>query len=63
MRYDVYSPAKKITAHVLLPKGKECKRLLVDEKEESFKPILVGDSSYVDFECEPSKKVSFEILF
>ena len=30
MRYDIYSPAKRIQAHILLPKNKKCKTLLID---------------------------------
>lgn len=63
MRYDVYSPAKKITSHILLPKGKKCKKLLIDGEEASFETELVGESSYINFITQASKKVSFEILF
>ena len=63
MRYDVYSPAKKITSHILLPKGKKCKKLLIDGEEASFETELVGESSYINFITEANKKLSFEILF
>ena len=63
MRYDIYSPAKKITAHILLPKGKTCARLLLDGEEISFEIELVGESAYVNFICSASKKATFEILF
>ncbi|MDD6683982.1 MAG: trehalase family glycosidase [Clostridiales bacterium] len=63
MRYDVYSPAKKIRAHILLPKGKKCKTILVDGSEYAFESELVGESVYVNFTCWASKKASFEVLF
>ena len=63
MRYDIYSPAKKITAHILLPKGKKCAKLFVDGEEVNFEVGLVGESAYVDFVCSVSKKASFEIMF
>ena len=63
VRYDVYSPAKKIRAHILLPKGKKCKTILVDGSEYGFESELVGESVYVNFTCWASKKASFEILF
>ncbi len=64
MRYDVYSPAKKISAHILLPKGKECKAVLVDSVEIPFKKVRVAASDYVDFEIsELDGKLSVEILF
>ena len=63
MRYDVYSPARKIRVHILLPKGKKCKKLFVDGSEASFETELVGDSSYVNFCAFANEKISFEILF
>ena len=63
MRYDVYSPAKKITSHILLPKGEKCKKLLVNGEELCFETELVGESSYVNFSCSANKKASFEIIF
>ena len=63
MRYDIYSPAKKITAHILLPKGKKCGMLLVNNKQTSFDTELVGGSMYLNFSCFADNKASFEILF
>lgn len=63
MRYDIYSPAKTINAHILLPKGKECAKLLVDGKEAAFTTSLVGESKYVDAKLAGDKKVSIEIIF
>ena len=64
MRYDLYSPARKVTAHILLPEGKTCARLLVDGKDTPFTLSTVGDSRYVDAVVHPADgKLSFEILF
>lgn len=65
MRYDVYSPAKKINAHILLPKGKKCSKLIVDGREMTFETSAVGESCYVDITLDgiDAKKVSFEIIF
>ena len=65
LRYDVYSPAKKITAHILLPKGKTCAKLWVDGHERAFEACAVGDSQYVDFVLNDlqSGKVSIQIEF
>ena len=63
MRYDVYSPARKIDAHILLPEGKTCRRLLVDGADTAFTESRVGDSRYVDLTATPDGRVSIEIIF
>lgn len=63
MRYDIYSPAKKIKAHILLPKGQKCKQLFVNGCENGFEIEQVGESIYVNTEVKISDKVSFEIVF
>ena len=63
MRYDVYSPAKKINAHILLPKGKNCSKLLVNGEEVDFRLKQVEKSTYVDFVIEGKPNVSIEVLF
>ena len=63
MRYDVYSPAKKINAHILLPKGKNCKELLVNGNKTDFMVAQIENSFYVDFKALSEKKMSFEIIF
>ena len=63
MRYDVYSPAKKINAHILLPKGKNCSKLLVNGEEVDFRLKQVEKSTYVDFAIEGKPNVSIEVLF
>ena len=63
MRYDVYSPAKKIQAHILLPKGRNCKKLLLNGNETAFSSETIGSSEYVNVSCMINKKASFEVLF
>ncbi|MEE1049134.1 MAG: hypothetical protein U0M60_17150, partial [Clostridia bacterium] len=65
MRYDVYSPAKKITAHILLPKEKNCVNLWIDGREAEYKITSIGNSKYVDFELTDieTSKVSIQIDF
>ena len=64
MRYDVYSPAKEIKAHILLPKDKVCDKLFVNEKETAFDVVTAGTSVYVDFVLTyVDKQTSIEILF
>lgn len=63
MRYDIYSPAKKISAHILLPVGKECKKLILNGKEISFDTEKVGDSVYVNINTSANGKASLEIIF
>lgn len=63
MRYDIYSPAKRISAHILLPKDKNCASLLLNGKNTEFAIEKIGDSEYVNVDCTADGKVSFEILF
>ena len=65
MRYDVYSPAKKITAHILLPKDKNCSGLWIDGYNTEYKIATIENSNYVDFELMDikSSKVSIQIDF
>ena len=63
MRYDLYSPAKHIAAHILLPAGKHCSKLLVDGKETAFETVRVGESDYIDFTVEGRSCVRMEVLF
>ena len=57
------SPARKITAHILLPEGKRCEKLLIDGREADFSIKKVGDSLYVNTEVRKGGDVCFEILF
>lgn len=63
MRYDVYSQAEKVNAHILLPKGKTCAKVYVNGVETAFERTQTADSSYVDFSVKGEKKLAFEILF
>ena len=64
MRYDILSPAKKITASILLPKGKKASKLLLNGVESGFDIYTVGESEYVNCIVEPCQKnMSFEIIF
>lgn len=65
MRYDIDAPSKKIHAHILLPKGKECVGVLLNGNEPNHKVVSVGDSIYIDFDIEIAAKaqISIEILF
>jgi len=65
MRYDVISPAKKITAHILLPKSKECTKIVVNGNTTQFATTRIRNSIFVDFSVYPhsGEKVSIEILF
>ena len=65
MRYDIVSPAEEIKAHILLPKGKSCSELYVNDEKTSFEVETVGASTYVnaDVLTEAGSTVSFEIIF
>ncbi len=63
LRYDVYSEAQKINAHILLPKGKTCSKLFVNGKETAFKISEVAQSIYVDVSVKGEKHVSFEAIY
>lgn len=65
MRYDIYSPAKNIKAHILIPKGKKCSKLIVNSQEINYAECMVGDSLYVDFDITniSTTPVSIEIIF
>lgn len=63
MRYDIYSPAKEISAHILLPKGKACKKLLLNSKAVDFTLEKIGDSTYVNLDTAANGYACFEILF
>lgn len=64
MRYDIYSPAKEIQAHIMLPKNQSCARVTVNDELISFEQVQVRESKYVDFTLtEDTQKVSIEIYF
>ena len=63
MRYDVDSPAKKIRAHILLPKGRQCAEAYLNRQPAAFERTKVGESDYVDFAFEACGKDSIELIF
>lgn len=64
MRYDVYSPAKKITAHILLPAGKSATAFFINGKSALFSISKVGNSAYLDADlCPNGGYIRMEISF
>lgn len=64
MRYDIYAPSKKINAHIMLPKGKKCTKLLVNDVEISFVQSRIKDSDYVDATIWANGKYTkIEVIF
>ncbi len=63
MRYDITSPAGKIDAELLLPKGKRAAEVLVCGERVEHCERTVGDSSYVTLCTEKRGTVCFEVLF
>ena len=64
MRYDIYSPAKTLNCHILLPKEKKCSKVLLNGKEIVYEISTVGKSKYVDFKIDVAQnKESIEIIF
>ena len=64
MRYRLQSPAKKVSAHLLVPFGKVPKSLRVNGAETAFAISTVGESRYVDATVVPQGGVAdFEVLY
>ena len=63
LRYLLKSPARRVNAHILLPKGREADRVLVNGAPTDFALGLVGESAYADLSVEADGTVDFEILF
>lgn len=64
MRYSVDSPARQMSAHILLPKGADATTVLLNGNPVEFRQVLVGDSRYVDFSARGLKgRANIEILF
>ena len=64
MRYDIISPAKKMSVRILLPKNKKASALLINGVETDFEIYTIGESEYVSFSvAECQENMSFEILF
>ena len=63
-RYHLRSPAKKVSAHLLVPSGKTPKVLLVNGAETPFALSTVGESRYVDATVTPVGGIAdFEVLY
>ncbi len=64
MRYDIYSPSKETDIHILLPKGKKCSKLIINNSENEFTESLVGESHYVDAHVPANGEyLKIEIIF
>ena len=64
MRYCVDSPAREISAHILLPEGASASTVLLNGKPVEFRDVLVGDSHYIDFSARGLHgRADIEILF
>ncbi|MEE0896772.1 MAG: trehalase family glycosidase [Acutalibacteraceae bacterium] len=64
MRYDIISPAKKMSVRILLPKNKKASALLINGVETDFDIYTIGESEYVSFSvAECQENMSFEIHF
>lgn len=64
MRYDIISPAKKMSVRILLPKNKKASALLINGVETDFDMYTIGESEYVIFSvAECQENMSFEIYF
>ena len=63
-RYHLRSPAKKVSAHLLVPTGKTPKVLLLNGAETPFTLASVGESRYVDATVTPTGGIAdFEVLY
>lgn len=64
MRYDVYAPSREIDAHIMLPKGKSCSRLIINGEEHPFETSCISEYGYVDKKIYANGKyTSIEIIF
>ena len=64
MRYCVDSPARRISAHILLPEGTSASTVLLNGSPVSFQDVSVGDSHYADFSAAGlDGRADIEILF
>ena len=64
MRYCVDSPARKISAHILLPEGSSVSSVLLNGKPVPFQTVSVGDSRYADFSATGlDGRADIELLF
>ena len=59
MRYDVLSPAKRIHAHILLPKGRTYSKMYINGQETPFTTEMIGKSVYLNASAQADGKISF----
>jgi len=57
------SPTSEITAHILLPKNKIAKSVVINDMETNFTNIKIGKSNYVDFIFENEKVAIIDINY
>lgn len=64
MRYDIYAPSREIDAHIMLPKGKHCSKLIINGEEHSFETSCISEYGYVDKKIYANGRyTSVEIIF
>ena len=64
MRYCVDSPARDISAHILLPEGTAAAKVLLNGMPVAFQENILGESHYVDFSAgRLTGRADIEILF
>ncbi len=63
MRYRVASPARRLDAHILLPKDKTAARINVNGVPQQFTTSRTGKSQYADFEISGTGLYDIEIFF
>ena len=64
MRYCVDSPARQLSAHILLPEGKSVSAVLLNGRPVPFQEVCVGDSRYADFSAgDLAGRADLELLF
>ncbi len=62
LRYDIFSKAERIDAHILLPKGREADYLLLNGERVDFTSVSVAESKYVDLTI-PFGNASIEVIY
>lgn len=64
MRYNVKSPAGKIEAHILVPRGRTVSEVLVNGKKTQCRISSPGEFSYVDVTAVPENgSADFELIW
>lgn len=63
LRYDLYSPAERIEAHIMLPKDKTAGQVFLNGLPIDFTVSVIGEDRFVDFTVSGVLRFSLEILF